>query len=66
MADTLRRPRTTPSAVDWRCRVCGGLLGRVRGERLHIRMKGCSEYVATLPCSATCRRCTALNDVALG
>ena len=49
---------------DWRCRCCGGLLGRVRSNRLHIRMKGCSEYFAALPCTATCRTCGGLNEVA--
>ena len=48
---------------DWRCRVCGGLLGRVRGRRLHIKVRRCNEYVTTLPCTATCRTCSALNGV---
>ncbi|WP_339950718.1 hypothetical protein [uncultured Albimonas sp.] len=66
-----RLSRTAPSTADphdpghdWRCRCCGGLLGRVRSNRLHIRMKGCSEYFAALPCTATCRTCGGLNEVA--
>ncbi len=53
-----------PGARDWRCRCCGRLLGRVRDDRLHIKVKGFSEYVASLPCTATCRTCTAINEVA--
>ena len=53
-----------PGARDWRCRCCGRLLGRVRENRLHIKVKGFSEYVASLPCTATCRSCTAINEVA--
>jgi hypothetical protein len=78
MADALHRPSTRspllrssgahlgtrePGARDWRCRCCRRLLGRIRGDRLHIKLKGFTEYAASLPCTATCRTCSAINEV---
>lgn len=59
-----REPKAASSGHAWRCRACQALLGRVRGDRLHIKVRSCSEYFASLPCTATCRTCGALNEVA--
>ncbi len=59
------RPSAPPaSGWAWRCRTCQALLGRVLDNRLHIKVRSCSEYFASLPCTATCRTCGALNEVA--
>jgi hypothetical protein len=47
---------------EWRCVRCGKLLGLLTGERLHIRYERGNEYFATLPVTATCRRCGTLNE----
>lgn len=47
---------------EWRCVQCGKLLGILAGERLHIRYERGNEYLATLPITATCRKCGTLNE----
>jgi len=48
---------------DWRCQVCGKLLGRESGGRLHIRFSRGHEYRVARPVSATCQACGALNEL---
>lgn len=59
-----RPPELSAVGCAWRCRTCQALLGRVLENRLHIKVRSCSEYLASLPCTATCRHCGALNEVA--
>ena len=47
---------------DWRCHRCDKLLGRVAGERLHIRT-GRFEYRVAMPATTTCHGCGALNEL---
>lgn len=50
-----------PRSDDWLCSCCGKLLGRIHGHDVHIRFQRRHEYVASLPASATCKRCGTLN-----
>ncbi len=47
--------------IDWRCAQCGQLLGRIDGQRLHVRFSRAHEYLCGFPVIATCRRCQTLN-----
>lgn len=49
--------------TDWRCHRCDRLLGRREAGRVHIRFSRGAEYLASLPVTATCRGCGALNDL---
>lgn len=51
------------AATDWRCHACNRLLGRWRGDRLHIHFKRGADYLVRTPATATCRGCGALNEV---
>ena len=55
------RHRRRPRGEDWLCSCCGKLLGRIHGHDVHIRFERRHEYVASLPASATCKRCGTLN-----
>ena len=54
-------PRRT--SRDWRCSNCDRLLGRHEGERIHLKMDRAHEYLVSLPATATCRGCGALNEL---
>ena len=47
--------------IDWRCDGCDKLLGRMLGDRLHIRSGRGDEYLVSPPATATCRGCGRLN-----
>ena len=53
---------TDPSEREWRCRVCGTLLGLERQGRLHLKYKT-AHYVVTGPVTAICRRCSERNEM---
>lgn len=49
--------------TDWRCRRCDRLLGVRHGDRVHIQFKRGAEYLVSLPVTATCCGCGALNPI---
>jgi phage FluMu protein Com len=52
-----------PNGRAWRCHECRRLLGIREGDRLHIRIAGDHEYVVSLPVTAKCPGCHALNEL---
>lgn len=48
---------------DWRCPCCDKLLGRRRGDRLHLRHARNHEYLVSLPASASCRSCGTMSEI---
>jgi len=48
---------------EWRCTRCGKLLGRFKGERLHISFARGHEYLVGFPATSVCRGCRTLNEV---
>ena len=61
MKHTPRGPVYGRGGKDWTCTECGSLLGRILGGDVHIRFNRRHEYVASLPASASCRNCGAVN-----
>ena len=56
--------RSAPGTRDaWRCSRCGKLLGVLMGQRLQIQFARGHDYLVSLPATATCRDCHALNEV---
>lgn len=49
--------------TSWLCRECQGQLGKIVGNRLHIRFSRGHEYFTALPASSRCRFCKTLNEV---
>jgi rubredoxin len=47
---------------DWRCTLCGKLLGVCQGDRLHLRFAQGHEYIVSIPASSICRGCGTLNE----
>lgn len=54
-------PPANGSSIEWRCTCCAKLLGIRRGGRMHLRFARGHEYLVSLPATATCRGCGALN-----
>lgn len=59
------RRRQGRQGEAWTCSCCGSLLGRIHGHDVHLRFNRRHEYVATLPASATCRKCGTLNKACI-
>jgi hypothetical protein len=51
------------SEREWRCTQCGKLLGRTKGDRLHVRFARGHEYLVGLPATCACRYCGTLNEL---
>lgn len=49
------------TALDWRCRKCGTLLGIHRGESVHVKHKR-AQLVVRGHVMAVCPRCAELNE----
>ena len=47
---------------EWRCKRCKKLLGRIEGDRLHVRFARMNEYLMAPPVTATCWGCGTLNE----
>jgi ribosome-binding protein aMBF1 (putative translation factor) len=50
---------------EWCCRMCGTLLGEMRGDRLFIKYRG-AQFLVCGPVLAVCRRCSELNETFIG
>ena len=48
---------------EWRCTQCEKLLGRTKGDRLHVRFARGHEYLVGLPTICICRCCGTLNEL---
>lgn len=59
---TSRRIPVPPRHEGWKC-ACGKLLGRLAGDRVHIRLERRTEYVVSRPVTATCRSCGTMNEL---
>lgn len=51
---------------EWRCKQCGKLLGKIEGDRLHVRFARKHEYLMRPPVTATCWGCGTLNEYSPG
>lgn len=51
---------------EWRCKQCGKLLGKIEGDRLHVRFARKHEYLMGPPVTATCWGCGTLNEYSPG
>jgi hypothetical protein len=47
---------------QWRCDTCSAILGVFVGDKLQVRSSRAPEYLCSLPVSARCNRCNALNE----
>lgn len=52
---------TSIPQVEWRCRKCGGLLGVVRGGRIHLKHRR-AQFVVRGEVMAVCPRCSEMNE----
>jgi len=50
------------SEREWRCHACGTLLGLAAEGKLHLKYKT-AQYTVTGVVTATCRRCSAENQM---
>ena len=59
----LTTPEKPSEAPEWRCTGCGRLLGLIRKNQLHLRLRRGHEYLASLPATASCRGCGTMNTL---
>lgn len=51
---------------EWRCKLCGKLLGMIEGDRLHVRFARMHEYLMGPPVTTKCWGCGMLNEYSPG
>jgi len=48
---------------EWRCSECDKLLGKLKNNRLHIRLHREHQYITGLPATSVCRGCKTPNEL---